>query len=107
MDITISEELLRHFKERMRLEDDEDSNLRRILSSSIKALRRACGDFDVDVDESFKELVFERSRYVYNDALEYFNSNFSSEINSLAVEKALEEIEEGVVIATIQIQAKG
>lgn len=107
MNITISDEVLSQFKERMHIGDDEDSNLRRILSSSVKALRRTCGDFDVDVDESFKELVFERSRYVYNDALEYFNSNFSSEINSLAVEKALEEIEEGVVIATIQIQAKG
>src|SRR5690606_11993594 len=80
------------FKERMHLEDHEDPNLVRILSASVKALRRMCGDYDINTDESFKELVFERSRYVYNDALEYFNKNFSSEINTLAVDKALEEI---------------
>lgn len=89
MDIT--DEILKEFKDRMRFEDHEDPNLKRILSASAIALKKACGDYDLE-DESFKELVFERSRYVYNDALEYFSKNFSTEINTLAVEKALEEI---------------
>ncbi|MGM0807533.1 MAG: hypothetical protein ACQET8_22770 [Bacillota bacterium] len=76
----------------MRLGDHEDQNLLRILSSSNKELRRICGAYDIETDETFKELVFERSRYVYNDALEYFNVNFLNQINSLGVEKALEEI---------------
>nr|WP_252215684.1 hypothetical protein [Bacillus sp. CMF12]USK48871.1 hypothetical protein LIT38_20390 [Bacillus sp. CMF12] len=88
----ISDEILKEFKERMHLGDHEDENLIRILSASNKALIRSCGDYDIDTDESFKELVFERSRYVYNDALEYFNDNFISEINSLGIDKALEEI---------------
>jgi len=90
--MSITDEILNEFKERMHFGDNEDKNLRRILSASNKALLRACGDYDIATDESFKELVFERSRYVYNDALEYFNTNFLSEINSLAVDKALEEI---------------
>ena len=90
--MNITSEVLMEFKERMHLEDHEDPNLMRILSASAKALKRMCGDYDINTDESFKELVFERSRYVYNDALEYFNVNFSSEINSLGVAKALEEI---------------
>ncbi|MFJ7585604.1 hypothetical protein [Bacillus cereus] len=90
--MSISLEILQQFKERMHLGDHEDDNLKRILSASNKALIRSCGNYDINTDETFKELVFERSRYVYNDALEYFNSNFLSEINSLGVAKALEGI---------------
>ncbi|MEH6891965.1 hypothetical protein V7024_20230 [Bacillus sp. JJ864] len=92
MNTVISNEILQQFKERMRLGDDEDDNLKRILSTSNKALIKVCGDYDLNDDEVFKELVFERSRYVYNDALEYFDNNFLSQINSLSIEKALEEI---------------
>lgn len=90
--MTISPEILKEFKDRMHLGDHEDVNLSRILSASNKALIRSCGIYDINVDETFKELVFERSRYVYNDALEYFNDNFLSEINSLGIDKALIEI---------------
>lgn len=89
---TISDEILQEFKERMHLGDEEDDNLKRILSTSNKSLLRVCGDYDINTNEEFKELVFERSRYVYNDALEYFDKNFLSHINSLGVDKALEEI---------------
>ncbi|HEF5705425.1 TPA: hypothetical protein SAW94_005038 [Bacillus paranthracis] len=92
METVISNEILQQFKDRMHLGDDEDDNLRRILSTSNKALLRVCGDYDLNNDEEFKELVFERSRYVYNDALEYFDKNFLSQINSLGIDKALEEI---------------
>ncbi|HGO9414826.1 hypothetical protein PDN28_23895 [Bacillus cereus] len=92
MDTVISTEILQEFKDRMHLGDDEDDNLKRILSTSNKALLRICGNYDLNKDEEFKELVFERSRYVYNDALEYFDKNFLSQINSLGIDKALEEI---------------
>ncbi|PDY92607.1 hypothetical protein [Bacillus tropicus] len=92
MDTVISTEILQEFKDRMHLGDEEDDNLKHILSTSNKALLRVCGDYDLNNDEEFKELVFERSRYVYNDALEYFDKNFLSQINSLGIDKALEEI---------------
>ncbi|WP_144508460.1 hypothetical protein [Bacillus mycoides] len=92
MDTVISNEILQEFKERMRLGDDEDDNLKRILFASNKALIKDCGSYDITEDEAFKELVFERSRYVYNDALEYFTKNFLTEINSFGIQKALEEI---------------
>ncbi|HFJ9493192.1 TPA: hypothetical protein ACGW7D_005689 [Bacillus cereus] len=92
MDTVILNGILQQFKDRMHLGDDEDDNLKRILSTSNKALLRVCGNYDLNKDEEFKELVFERSRYIYNDALEYFDKNFLSQINSLGIDKALEEI---------------
>ena len=79
MDKVISNGVLQEFKDRMHLGDDEDDNLKRILSTSNKALLRICGSYDLNNDEEFKELVFERSRYVYNDALEYLTRIFKSD----------------------------
>jgi NifB/MoaA-like Fe-S oxidoreductase len=94
LDITITPTILQEFKERMRIEDDyENDYLLRIIASSRLALIKSCGDYDISTDISFKELVFERSRYVYNDALEYFDNNFLSQINNLSIEKALENIQ--------------
>ncbi|HGH7175517.1 TPA: hypothetical protein ACJMKJ_003064 [Bacillus wiedmannii] len=92
METVILNEILQQFKDRMHLGDEEDDNLRRILFASNKALIKDCGAYDINEDETFKELVFERSRYVYNDALEYFTQNFLTEINSFGIAKALEEI---------------
>lgn len=89
----ITEELLAEFKERMKLSDDEDDNLKRILKASHDDLQRICGDYDINTHEVFKELVFERSRYVYNDALEYFHNNFLTQINNLNIAKAIESSE--------------
>lgn len=99
----ITPEILQEFKERMKLGDEEDENLIRILSASNKSLIRICGGYDITQDEEFKELVFERARYVYNDALEYFQTNFLTQINDLRIAKALEEIpiEEGDTDATV------
>lgn len=85
----ITTELLAEFKERMKLSDDEDTNLTRILKVSIEDLIDKCGQYDVHTSERFKELVFERSRYAYNDAIEYFNDNFLSQITTLALSMAL------------------
>lgn len=89
----ITPELLSEFKERMKLGDDEDDNLTRILKASNDDLQRICGDYDINTHEVFKELVFERSRYVYNDALEYFHNNFLTQLNNLNIDKALESSE--------------
>lgn len=86
----ITDETLKEFKERMHLGDFEDDNLSRILKSSYEDLKETCGNYTID-DETFKELVFERSRYVYNDALEYFEENFLTRINTLSMRKVLKE----------------
>ncbi|MEY9973164.1 hypothetical protein ABH966_003548 [Lysinibacillus sp. RC46] len=85
----ITPELLVEFKDRMKLSDDEDANLTRILKGSIEDLIDMCGEYDVHTSERFKTLVFEHGRYTYNDALEFFDNNFQSKITQLAVSKAL------------------
>jgi len=76
----------------MHLDDGEDANLTRILKASHDDLISICGVHDMS-DERFKELVFERSRYAYNDALEYFHTNFLTQINNLNLSNALRSIE--------------
>lgn len=85
----ITEAIVNEFMTRMRLDDTEDGNLQRILQASYDDLRRICGDYEL-TDSTFKELVFERSRYAYNDALEYFHTNFLTQINNLMLAKAME-----------------
>ena len=97
----ITEELLAEFKEHMKLSDDEDNNLTRILKASDKALYKPCGGRNINEDETYKELVFERARYSYNNALEFFQKNFLSEINTLGIESAMDEMRD--LDATIQI----
>lgn len=95
----ITQEVLKEFKDKMRLDDYEDNNLISILDASYEDLREICGEYDL-TNSRFRELVFERSRYVYNDALEYFHENFLTQINNLSIGKALESISvEGDTVA--------
>lgn len=88
----VTPELLDEFKERMKLSDDEDGNLIRILKASIEELLDKVGVYDVHTSERFKQLVFNRARYEYNDAAEFFDSNFLTEITSMALSRALEDV---------------
>lgn len=86
----VSSDILVEFKERMHIShSSEDDNLKRLLSFSISAIKSSCGEFDIygekDTDQRAKELIFERTRYAYNDALEYFDDNFLSQITSLGL----------------------
>ena len=64
----ISDDLLKQFKDKLHiLHDDEDDNLKRLLSFSYEILCAQCGFFDIDNNEQGKSLVFERARYEYND----------------------------------------
>lgn len=81
----ITPQIVEEFKDRMHITHSmEDGNLQRLLSSSYAAIQRDCGEFDILANEMGKELVFERSRYVYNDAMEFFQDNFQSELHSFS-----------------------
>ena len=95
----VTEDLLEEFKSRMHIShNSEDSDLKKSLSFSIAYIEEKCGKFDIDgptnLDKQATELVLERSRYVYNEALEYFENNFLSQVLSLGIEMAGVEDEE-------------
>lgn len=71
-----STDLLNIFKQRMRIfHNAEDDNLEYILKSSIAYITDYCNKKDLE-DEAIRELVIERSRYVYNDQVEFFYQNY-------------------------------
>ncbi|MCA1058114.1 phage gp6-like head-tail connector protein [Rossellomorea aquimaris] len=101
--MNITDELLKKFKDKMHItHSSEDDNLKELLSFSIVAIRSNCGEFVVegttDIDIRARELVLERTRYLYNDAIEYFEDNFSSELNSLGLSIALKEGDENATV---------
>ncbi|WP_241475479.1 phage gp6-like head-tail connector protein [Priestia flexa] len=97
MDIT--EEVLTLFKERMHItHSSEDNTLKELLQASYEDIKSKCGVFAIDTSYRGRELVFERTRYVYNDAIEYFDTNFLSMINSFSIDNLPVEVDtdEGV-----------
>ena len=77
--------LLGAFKERMKIfHDVEDANLSRMLTSSERAILDLTDSFDAS-DSRVEELVLERSRYLYNDQVEFFYANFQGEILELSL----------------------
>lgn len=73
------------FKERMKIfHDAEDANLSRMLTSSERAILDLTDSFDAS-DSRVEELILERSRYLYNDQVEFFYANFQGEILELSL----------------------
>lgn len=83
--------LLIEFKKRMKIfHSVEDEELERSLNASKMAIKRMTGSDDIN-NHSIKELVLERSRYAYNDSLEFFEDNFQSMILGVSLEVFLDE----------------
>lgn len=82
-----ADKLLTDFKARMKIfHSSEDDYLKLILEASTKAIFAICGTFDVDTYSRGRELIIERGRYAYNDALEYFNDNFREDIINISLD---------------------
>lgn len=64
--------------------------MKELLSFSVAYVEDKCGSFDIDgennIDKRARELVLERTRYAYNDAVEYFDDNFQSDILGLGLD---------------------
>ena len=78
---------LNEFKARMRIfHESEDKDIIQQLDNSKAAIIALIGEFDPAEFVQGKELICERTRYVRNEALEYFNDNFQSLILDASIE---------------------
>lgn len=83
------EDFLERFKKRMHIfHSTEDEELLESLETSKEDIISLCGTFDPSKNRKGLELIIERSRYVYNDSLEFFYDNFQEPILNLSVDLA-------------------
>ncbi len=67
--------------------DDEDVNLQKTIDRGKAYLNELTGAvLDFDTEGLARSLLFDYVRYVYNNASEYFEENFSSEILRLQLQ---------------------
>lgn len=103
---TEMDKLLKAYKARMHIfHNSEDDNLKDILKSSMNEIKRMTGSDDISIP-GIRNLVLERSRYVYNDAAEYFEDNFQSQIIgvSLVVSEKAGDFDEDNVQASDDVE---
>lgn len=86
---------LKSFKQRMRInteDPDELANLTKMLIASYTSIVRLVGVSDA-TDPEVEELIYERSRYTYNDALDEFKENYKENIRDVFLANQPEESE--------------
>ena len=80
------------FKARFRIfHSSEDVDIGNQLDDSFHDIKSLIGTFDPTEYRKGKELVFERTRYLRNEALEYFYDNFSTMIFDASADLAGEQ----------------
>ncbi|MGL9971479.1 phage gp6-like head-tail connector protein [Enterococcus sp. DIV1420a] len=80
------------FKKRFRIfNTSEDEEIGQQLEDSYQDIQSLIGLFDPKKYRKGKELVFERTRYLRNEALEYFYGNFQTMIMDASIDLAGEK----------------
>ncbi|MEB7433340.1 phage head-tail adapter protein [Bacillus sp. JR_15] len=82
----ITDDLLSEFKDYTKISHDtEDEYLKNLLKKSYSNLVSRFGEFNIYEDLEGQDLVFARSRYAYEDLLEYFNDNYQDDLISFGL----------------------
>lgn len=82
----ITTDHVEEFKNRNRIfYNFEDERIKKDLEMSFEDIKSKCGEFDIEENLLGRELVYERTRYVFNDKLEEFHNNFLSSIVQLQI----------------------
>lgn len=72
--------------------NEEDREIKRLAERSVYALNDLVGvELDLEKDLSARELVIDRCRYAYNNAVDEFEKNFQGELSRLILRVAIEE----------------
>jgi hypothetical protein len=88
------DELLGELKDKLQVTWDDEAtirNLKRMLSSGINYFNELCDtEFNFEEYSSERELLMERCRYIWNNALEDFETNFLQELSRLILKAAVD-----------------
>lgn len=75
------------YKARFRIfHSSEDEEIGEQLENSFEDIQSLIGTFDPAAYKKGKELVFERTRYLRNESLEYFYDNFQVMIMDASID---------------------
>ncbi|HAQ6935680.1 phage gp6-like head-tail connector protein [Enterococcus faecium] len=84
-----TEEFIKEYKARFRIfHTSEDEDIGKQLESGFADIKSLIGSFDPSTYEKGKELVYERTRYLRNESLEYFYDNFQTMIMDASIDLA-------------------
>ncbi|MDX5910264.1 hypothetical protein SIL10_17915 [Bacillus cereus group sp. BfR-BA-01029] len=71
---------------------EEDNNIIKLIDRSVYYINGLVGaELDLTVNLVARELVINRIRYEYNNALDQFESNFSQPLSRLTLQVAIDE----------------
>lgn len=86
--------MLEAVKERLKITwDDEDAYLQGIIERGKAKLNNLTGTtLDYETEDDARALLLDLCRYDYNNALEYFEENFASEILRLQLQVGVREL---------------
>lgn len=87
------DELLEGLKHKLHITwNDDDAELQKTINRAKAYFKRITGkSFSFGQDDEETELLYERCRYVYNNAADEFEKNFRDELNRLIRFVALEK----------------
>ncbi|PFJ19030.1 hypothetical protein COD67_22760 [Bacillus cereus] len=75
--------------------DEEDKDIIKLIDRSIYFMNNLVGvELDLDVNLSARELVINRIRYEYNNALDEFEDNYRQPLSRLILHVAIDERKE-------------
>lgn len=75
------------YKARFRIfHSSEDKDIGKQLESGFADIKSIIGEFNPNQYEKGKELVYERTRYLRNESLEYFYGNFQTMIMDASID---------------------
>ena len=85
--------MLQEVKEYLKITwDDEDNYIQGIFNRGKDYLNNLTGtELNFEVEGQPKALLLDYCRYAYNNALEYYESNFHKEIVRLQLQEAVKE----------------
>lgn len=98
--MAIIDDLLIELKDKLQITWEDEStnrNLTKMLKRGMKYFNEFGKEFKFEEDSTERELLLERCRYIWNNSLDDFETNFHAEISRLILMTAVEHHFQGVI----------